>query len=394
MLKNINNNKGFTVIELIASFVFSSILAISLFTVVLNYRDKETDTDLITRLQAFKSNFVIDVEQDIQKKGLYSIDYCINTTAEPESDEYGQIIPRCAILTFDDGDTKTLAVKKTTKVDTILNRDGVPSNFDYVYLYIEYGDIKYNIPDETNVDIVTDYFLEQSTESDGLETNNPLYKIRIDLVHKDLPTNIAISIVASGSKFIDYGSSPYSNFNIGDLVTIQLNESTQRKFRVIQPSSGYNEFVTLLYDDVYDNSLLLSSTEFNTSISDGNDYNNSSIKINTDVLASPSSSTKWVNASRVRLITADEVGYIIATCPKNSSSVATSSISLASAPSWLVSGNYWTMTGKVATSEEDRGKMAWYVNGNNKTLNFANVNEKYAIRPVIEVSKVYITAIN
>ena len=64
------NNKGFTVVELIASFVFSSILALSLFAVILNYRDKEVDSSIETRLLAFKSNLMIDVEKDIEKYGL------------------------------------------------------------------------------------------------------------------------------------------------------------------------------------------------------------------------------------------------------------------------------------------------------------------------------------
>ena len=66
----IKNNKGFTVIELIASFVFVSILSISLFSIIMNYRDKEIDSSIEADLLAFKSKLTIDIEQDIHRKGL------------------------------------------------------------------------------------------------------------------------------------------------------------------------------------------------------------------------------------------------------------------------------------------------------------------------------------
>ena len=55
------NKKGFTVIELIMSFTFSSILAISLFAVVINYRNKEMDFSIKNDLLAFKSQVIIDL---------------------------------------------------------------------------------------------------------------------------------------------------------------------------------------------------------------------------------------------------------------------------------------------------------------------------------------------
>ena len=381
----LKNNKGFTIIELIASFVFTSILAISLFAVVLNYRDKEMDTSISARLQAFKSNFVIDVKQDFQKKGLESIEYCSNPERPSER------LPRCVNIKFSDGDTKKLSVKKTTRVERLLNYDGSYSNFSVSYTYIEYGNIRYDIPDDSNVEVVTDYFLEETYPSDGLETNNPLYNIRIDLVHKDLPTNMVISIVASGNKYVDTSTAPYKALNIGDLVTVQLNEHLQRKFRVIQPSTGFEEFVTLLYDDVYDDPLLLKSTEFNKSVTAGNRYESSSIRINNEVLTENTSSAKWVNVNTIRLITADEVGYIVASCPKNTANVA-NTINLASAPTWLTNMNYWTMTDKITENEEQRGKMAWYVDGTHKVLTSSYVNQKFDLRPVIVVSKEYIAA--
>ena len=74
----LKNNRGFTVIELITSFVFTSILAVSLFSVVLNSRDRQIDAQIKADLLAFKSQITIDIQKDIQLKGLNSIDYCMS----------------------------------------------------------------------------------------------------------------------------------------------------------------------------------------------------------------------------------------------------------------------------------------------------------------------------
>ena len=58
----LKNKKGFTVIELITSFVFASILSITLFAVVIDYRAKEIDTSIQADLLAFKSKLIIDVD--------------------------------------------------------------------------------------------------------------------------------------------------------------------------------------------------------------------------------------------------------------------------------------------------------------------------------------------
>ena len=62
------NNKAFTVIELIVSFAFVSVLSISLFAIVINYKEKEQDVSIETELLSFKSKMTVEIENDIQKK--------------------------------------------------------------------------------------------------------------------------------------------------------------------------------------------------------------------------------------------------------------------------------------------------------------------------------------
>ena len=61
------NNKGFTVIELVLSFAFVSVLSVSLFAVVINYREKQQESSIETKLLSYKSKLIVDVQNDIQK---------------------------------------------------------------------------------------------------------------------------------------------------------------------------------------------------------------------------------------------------------------------------------------------------------------------------------------
>lgn len=380
----LRNNKGFTVVELIASFVFTSVLAITLFAAVQNYKDKQADSVIASELLAFKSQLLIDIEKDIQTKGLYEIEYanCSAAAIGSEGSTIVTIVPRCVDLKFNDGTSKRLLVSRKSKVDELLNEDGTRANFNITYAYISYGGVQYRIPDEDNVDLATDYFFEQSEPYDGLETNTPLYKVRIDLVHKDLTSNIVISFVAVGSKYISSSSAPYVDYKIGDKVTVKVTNSETRKFRVIQDSSGYEDSVTLLYDDDYDSTVVLDQVAFNDNIASGNSYVGSGIE-NAIKYFKNGVTGAWTNAKEARLITEKEVEYVSSTC------INRTNLSLSSAPDWLTNVSYWTM------SASDAGNgYAWYVNGTSKQLASSQVNSKYALRPVIVIEKQYITHVD
>ena len=376
----LRNNKGFTVIELIMSFLFASILAISLFSVIVTYRNKQVDSTIETDLLAFKSQFVMDVQEDFQLRGVREINYCTTGNAD------NPIIPRCVVINFNDGTSKELKVLIEVKEDTVENDDGIIDHFNYELPYIVYGDIKYNIPDAANVYIDDDYILQSTGPLDGIESGTNLYKIGFNLKHNDLDVDIDVSIVTSGSIRTNTSTGPYKSYVIGDIVFIQLNDSLQRQFRVIQNSSTYKDSLILLYDDVYDSSLVLDSTIYNELNNISNRYSNSSIKNKVY-----SVSLNWNNADEVRLITVDEVSRIAALCPKYKGADS-GDISLGSAPDWLINKVYWTMSEKEL-SGENSGKKAWYVNGPSRTLSYDFVNVSHTLRPVIVIKKTFVTNI-
>ncbi len=387
MLKK--NNKGFTVVELIASFVFTSILAITLFAAVMNYKDKQTDSMISTQLLAFKSQLLMDIESDIQKKGLSWIEHSDCNKKDEDTGTIVEYIPRCVTLHFNDGDSKVLLVSRKTKIDELRVDESNVTTFTITYAYISYGGVQYRIPDEDNIDLGTDYFFEETEVSDGLETKTPLYRIRMDLVHKDLPQNIVISFVANGSKYLSQVSNPYNEYKIGDLITVRvggrdkyetidgnvvhtIENEVLRKFRVIRDSGGFEDSVLAIYDD---------PTSLGTSVfsNTGIEYNGSTLKAKIEALKT--GATPWDRVKDIRPITYREVQYISSYCI-----TANSDVNLANAPAWLTSSSYWTMS-----SNPSRENNVWYVDTSSKKMVLGAVGYARDVRPVIEVEKQNIT---
>ena len=125
----LKSKKGFTVIELIMSFAFSSVLAITLFSVIVTYRSKQVDSTIESELLAFKSHLIMDVQEDISIKGLKKIDYC------EKYDQNNNIVanaiePRCVKMYFNDNTMKYFQIKSQLKIDKIKNNDGTEKDYD------------------------------------------------------------------------------------------------------------------------------------------------------------------------------------------------------------------------------------------------------------------------
>lgn len=377
----IKNNKGFTVIELIMSFLFASILSLSLFSAVLVYREKQTDSSIETDLLAFKSQLIIDVQNDIQLKGIKEITTC------PKYDDRNNIIegvitPRCVILKFNDDTEKVLKVEGEVKQDVIESAD-YTETFDYDVLYFVYGDVKYEIPDGANVYIDDGYVLSKTDNSNGIEGNRSLYRIYFNLKHNNIDKDIDISIVASGTN-INTNAGPYETYNVGNKVKVQVNKNEQLDYVVIEKSDSYKDSVTLLYNGSYDNNLIYNSTQYNNLVNLGNRFNNSEIKRKLEFIEA-----KWNNIDSIRLITIDEIARLSSFCPQYRG-IDSPDLNLAASYDWLTNKNYWTMSEKI-TSGETNGKKVWVVDGSGEKAIGASINENYAIRPVIVVKKTYVT---
>jgi len=214
------NNNGFTVIELILSFAFVSLLAASLFAAVLNYRDKEQETEVETSLLQFKNQLTLIIQKDIEVKILKNVNYC--------SDVSGNITNRCVQFNFMDNSFTELRVEYETCSCNIPseapNCEHIGNQcFDTSFPYLTYGPvnegIRYDIPDAYNFDVDTDYTLTYTSSDDDLENNNGLYKVNIGLSHRNMDYHIDLRIIANGlarSKTSVVG--PYLSYEKGSKV--------------------------------------------------------------------------------------------------------------------------------------------------------------------------------
>ena len=123
------NKKGFTVIELIMSFVFVSILTTSLFMAVMNYKTKEREVKVQREVESFKSKMTMEIENDIELRLLKNMEYC--------KDENGKRKEHCVRINFQEGTRKTFERKKKKKQETLED-----STFNYTIPYILYGGVR------------------------------------------------------------------------------------------------------------------------------------------------------------------------------------------------------------------------------------------------------------
>ncbi len=74
------SRKGFTSIELLVSFVIVSAITISLFSVVLNYRNKQQITSYETTIDAYINEMTKLVQDDLIKKHVFIVEKRENNT--------------------------------------------------------------------------------------------------------------------------------------------------------------------------------------------------------------------------------------------------------------------------------------------------------------------------
>ena len=178
------DNKGFTVIELILSFVFVMFLAVAMFSLVSNYRNRELKESVKRDLLALENTLTQDIYEDTLKRKVDNISYC--------KDDDGKNLKQCINIFFLDGTKKTLEVKEEI---VTTEDDGTP--FKYETFNILYGGVKYKNPDPKFAKVVNDFILSYTTDDDGLEYGT-IYKIMIRIKHQDIEHEYVVNVVTTG----------------------------------------------------------------------------------------------------------------------------------------------------------------------------------------------------
>ena len=113
---------------------------------------------------------------------------------------------------------------------------------------------------------------------------------------KVIANDKTINDSTNNSDNVSKDEASYKSYNIGDKVTVKLNDSTEATFYVLKQSSETEQDVTLFAEKN------IGTGAFNNDYSEGNEYKGSLIESKLNELTS-----SWTNVKEKRLITVDEI---------------------------------------------------------------------------------------
>lgn len=188
------NNRGMSIIEIVLTFTLIMFMIISMFSIIMNYRDKASISLKKLEMDTFKNTLTKDIQNDILKLGINEI----NTGGECDN-ILG--LSQCINIVYNDGSEKAFGTGKIDPND----KNSIENKFLY------YDGEKYklhdSLPDEipvgrNNLDfqsIVVEDNNILSTSSAISKSGNriDIYSIDVYISHIDFSEDFGIHIVAT-----------------------------------------------------------------------------------------------------------------------------------------------------------------------------------------------------
>lgn len=179
------NNKGFTIAELLVTFVLVMSIVLALFKVVDHYRERQQNATSVKEMNSYRNQIVKVVEDDIlfnyrgikEIKGLDQNDISLSPI---EKANFQQGIE----ITFNEVIANTKPNTTNTK-RLIVKKNG-----------ILYDDIFYEFPSKFVSAVDDVIYTETKVSSDDSSLDKAIYSIHIDLTHSELNRIFNINIVA------------------------------------------------------------------------------------------------------------------------------------------------------------------------------------------------------
>ena len=179
------NNKGFTIAELLVTFVLVMSIVLALFKVVDHYRERQQNATSVKEMNSYRNQIVKVVEDDIlfNCEGIKEIKGLDKSTLESdglEQTDFQQGIE----ITFN----KVIANTQPNTINTkrlIVKKNG-----------ILYGDMFYEFPSKFVSAVDDVIYTETKVSSDDSSLDKAIYSIHIDLTHSELNRIFNINIVA------------------------------------------------------------------------------------------------------------------------------------------------------------------------------------------------------
>lgn len=171
------NNKGFTIAELLVTFVLVMSIVLALFKVVDHYRERQQNATSVKEMNSYRNQIVKVVEDDIlfNCEGIKEIKGLdLKPSEEPNSQQGIKI-------TFNGVDGNGALITK----NLIVKNNG-----------ILYGDMFYEFPSKFVSAVDDVIYTETKVSSDDSSLDKAIYSIHIDLTHSELNRIFNINIVA------------------------------------------------------------------------------------------------------------------------------------------------------------------------------------------------------
>lgn len=183
------NNKGFTIAELLVTFVLVMSIVLALFKVVDHYRERQQNATSVKEMNSYRNQIVKVVEDDIlfnyggikEIKGLDQNDDISLNAIEKENFQQG------IEITFNGVIANTQPNTTNTK-KLIVKKNG-----------ILYGGMFYEFPSKfvsAVDDVIYTETQVENVSSEDLSLKKAIYSIHIDLTHSELNRIFNINIVA------------------------------------------------------------------------------------------------------------------------------------------------------------------------------------------------------
>lgn len=172
------NNKGFTVAELIVTFVLVMSISIGLFKIVDSYRQRQQKESAIKEIDSFRNEILKAVYDDINKYGVKLIKG-IDSIGKSKCNGYNQGV----LIEF-----KPSENTESNEKEFCVGKEG-----------IKYGGVLYKKPSSfitfTNNIIYLDS--GEMTFSNNSDAKKRIFSINVEIKHSELKNPIKLNIVAT-----------------------------------------------------------------------------------------------------------------------------------------------------------------------------------------------------
>ena len=192
------NNRGMTAVEILVCFVLMSILAVSMYSSIASYKNKQSIESAKEKIFTYKNLLTKEVQDDLIKKGLVSaeISETINETkGKPEN------LPSKVFkvdLLFRDGSKKQLVINRRLASDySVVDCASEKINDAFSIKYGEEGNLMtYDLPDVGyGENQCGEKVLDLRINNVDINKDNNILTIYIGFYHPDLGTRYGIKIV-------------------------------------------------------------------------------------------------------------------------------------------------------------------------------------------------------